>query len=35
LWVWGGLACGFEHGWGREELVEVGYDEGLLFAAGF
>jgi len=35
LRVRSGKACGFEHGWGREELVEVGYDEGLLFAAGF
>ena len=27
--------CNVEHGWGKEELMEVGYDEGELFEAGF
>jgi len=31
-----GLArCDVEHGWGKDELMEVGYDEGELFEAGF
>jgi len=27
--------CNVEHGWGKEELMEVGYEEGELFEAGF
>lgn len=31
----GNAMCVFDHGWGREELLEAGYDENELWEAGF
>lgn len=31
----GNGVCSFDHGWGREELLEAGYDEHELWEAGF